>query len=54
MYLEDRRKKGFNVIQVMLIHSIDETNVFGQSALINKDISMPNIKENSNTSEGYW
>lgn len=53
-YLEDRRKKGFNVIQVMVIHSIDETNVFGQSALINKDISMPNISENSNTSEGYW
>lgn len=56
MYLEDRRKKGFNVVQVMLIHSIDEINVFGESALINNDISMPkeNHSNSSETGHGYW
>jgi hypothetical protein len=56
MYLEDRRQKGFNVVQVMVIHSIDEVNIYGESALINKDISLPNIKNDNSKSEyyGYW
>ena len=40
-YLNDRATKGFNVIQVMLLHSLDETNVYGDSALIKKDLSQP-------------
>lgn len=52
-YLVDRRQKGFNVVQVMVIHSIDEVNVYGESALINKDISLPKLKEINNESEGY-
>ncbi len=40
-YLEDRRKKGFNVIQVMVVHSPAEVNVYGDSALINKNVTTP-------------
>jgi hypothetical protein len=39
--LEDRRKKGFNVIQVMVVHSPAEVNVYGDSALINKNVATP-------------
>lgn len=56
IYLEDRRKKGFNVVQVMVIHEIDEVNIYGESALINRDISLPNIKVSKGKTEdqGYW
>jgi len=40
-YLEDRRKKGFNVIQVMVVHSVGEVNVYGDSALINGNVATP-------------
>lgn len=32
IYLEDRRKKGFNVIQIILLHELPEVNVYGKSA----------------------
>jgi hypothetical protein len=54
MYLEDRRKKGFNVVQVMVIHSIDEKNVYGKSALVNKDISLPHIEYSNSVAPDYW
>lgn len=40
-YLEDRKQKGFNVIQVMVLHSVAAINVYGDSALINKNVSKP-------------
>ncbi len=41
-YLDDRKQKGFNVIQAMLVHDIDlGVNVYGDSALHNKDLSAP-------------
>jgi len=41
-YFEDRRQKGFNVIQVMVIQNIKKAvNVYGDSALINQDIERP-------------
>ena len=41
-YLEDRKNKGFNVIQVMVLHDIDDAvNTYGDSAFIHKDISQP-------------
>jgi Protein of unknown function (DUF4038)/Putative collagen-binding domain of a collagenase len=42
-YLEDRKQKGFNVIQVMLVHDINlGVNAYGDSALHNKDVSKLN------------
>ncbi|HEU4553417.1 MAG TPA: DUF4038 domain-containing protein [Chitinophaga sp.] len=40
-YLENRRQKGFNVIQVMLVHSLGEVNAYGDSALVNKNVATP-------------
>ena len=40
-YLEDRRKKGFDVIQVMLVHGLNDVNVYGDSALTHGNISTP-------------
>ncbi|WP_211481754.1 glycoside hydrolase family 140 protein [Arachidicoccus rhizosphaerae] len=54
-YLEDRADKGFNVIQVMVIHDLAEENADGRTALINKDLSRPDTA----TAQGghilnYW
>lgn len=50
-YLEDRKKKGFNVIQVMVLHDVpNSVNVYGDSALVNLDVSKPDTtKGNSYT-----
>jgi hypothetical protein len=40
-YLEDRRRKGFNVIQVMVLHELPEVNVYGDTALVNNDPALP-------------
>jgi hypothetical protein len=40
-YLEDRRAKGFNVIQVMVVHSAGQKNAYGDRALVNKNIAQP-------------
>jgi hypothetical protein len=47
-YLTVRKKQGFNVIQVMLLHELTVTNTYGDSALINKNVSKPN------TTKTYW
>jgi hypothetical protein len=43
-YLEDRRQKGFNVIQIMVLHSLSAVTVDGDSALINKNLASPHVK----------
>jgi len=42
-YLENRAEKGFNVIQVMVLHELKVTNVYGDSALICQDVSQPAV-----------
>jgi hypothetical protein len=49
-YLDDRQQKGFNVIQVMLLHELNITDAYGDSALINKNIANPNLTGQYN----YW
>lgn len=44
-YLDDRRSKGFNVIQVMVLHSLDAVNVYGQPALENSNVATPKTTE---------
>src|SRR5512133_212979 len=57
-YLDDRKAKGFNVIQVMLLHSLSAVSVYGDSALINKNVATPNlpsVNAGANTQKvGYW
>jgi Protein of unknown function (DUF4038)/Putative collagen-binding domain of a collagenase len=43
-YLDDRKQKGFNVIQVMVVHDINlGTNAYGDLSIKNKDVSQPII-----------
>ncbi|WP_462251214.1 glycoside hydrolase family 140 protein [Ferruginibacter sp.] len=49
-YLDDRKQKGFNVIQVMLLHELDVTDAYDDSALINKNVATPNLSGKYN----YW
>ena len=57
-YLEDRRSKGFNVIQVMVLHSLDDVNAYGDSALVNHNVATPHTTEGNNISVAgqydYW
>jgi hypothetical protein len=57
-YLEDRRKKGFNVIQVMVLHGLGVVNAYGDSALINKNVATPKTTEGASPSDSlqydYW
>jgi len=57
-YLSNRVENGFNVIQVMVLHQLKLSNIYGDSALIQGDISLPKITEGNsfeNTNEyDYW
>ena len=48
-YLEDRRQKGFNVVQAVLLHGADELSRNGSPALIGGDPAKPDLQAN-----GYW
>lgn len=57
-YLETRREQGFNVIQVMVVHSTSEVNAYGDSALVNHNIAKPCVTVGSDVSDpkqyDYW
>lgn len=58
-YLDTRKQQGFNVVQVMVLHDMNNTkNVYGDYALIDEDVSRPNVTEGSNfadaTAYDYW
>lgn len=57
-YLEDRKQKGFNVVQAMVLHTIPSVNSYGDSSLINADLAQPLLTEGNhpeNESEyDYW
>src|SRR6476620_9173944 len=40
-YLEDRKQKGFNVIQAMVLHTVPSVNVYGDTSLVNANIAQP-------------
>ncbi len=44
-YLTDRANKGFNVIQVMVLHNVNTVNVYGDSALINGNVAHPLVTD---------
>ena len=57
-YLDNRAEKGFNVIQVMLVHDLKVKNIFGDSALVNLDVSQANVTPGSSFENAeeydYW
>lgn len=57
-YLEDRRKKGYNMIQVMVLHGLGVVNAYGDSALVNKNVATPMITAGASPANpsqyDYW
>src|SRR5690349_24166796 len=48
-YLEDRKSKGFNVVQVMGVHGSGDVDAYGDSALAGHDLATP-----KDVQGGYW
>ncbi len=57
-YLEDRKEKGYNVIQAMVLHSLDVENAYGDKALKEENVAQPVITEGSDFENeeayDYW
>lgn len=57
-YLEDRKEKGYNVIQVMTLHTLGAVNAYGDSALVNQNVATPKVTEGSDfadsTAYDFW
>ncbi len=57
-YLQKRKKQGFNVIQVMVLHSLSATDAYGDSALINENVAEPVVTKGNQFQKGnqydYW
>lgn len=52
-YLDDRQSKGFNVIQMSMLHGLNAVNAYNDSALINRDISKVKTAAASDHNN-YW
>lgn len=57
-YLEDRKQKGFNVIQVMLLHDVPSRNIYGDSSVVRANVAKPAITQGSDFKDSlqydYW
>ena len=57
-YLENRKQKGFNVVQAMVLHTVPSVNVYGDSSIVNQDISQPLVTKGNNPAVeeeyDYW
>lgn len=57
-YLTDRANKGYNVIQVMMLHGLGVKNAYGDSALIKQNVAHPVITEGNDfadtTQYDFW
>lgn len=54
VYLDDRREKGFNVIQMDVIHSVKSKNAYGRQPLIDEDFTKPDLAKGPNGEPSYW
>ncbi len=57
-YLEDRSKKGFNVVQAMVLHTVPSVNAYGDSSIVNSDVSRPLVTQGNDPENekeyDYW
>nr|WP_295923187.1 glycoside hydrolase family 140 protein [uncultured Dyadobacter sp.] len=57
-YLTDRQRKGFNVVQVMVVQSLRTVNAYGDSALAGRDLGAPRVTEGASFENpeayDYW
>jgi hypothetical protein len=59
VYFKNRQQKGFNVIQIMLLHNLNKAvNIYGDSALVNKNLASPKLTNGNSFSDStqydYW
>jgi hypothetical protein len=52
-YLRDRKNKGFNVIQMMLVHDLVTANAYGRLPFRELDLNQPDAKR-SDAYTSYW
>jgi len=57
-YLADRSAKGYNVIQIMMLHTLGAKNIYGDSALVKQNVAKPVVTEGStyadSTQYDFW
>lgn len=57
-YLQTRKEQGFNVVQVMVLHDVNNKNAYGDYALKNANAATPNTTPgddfNDSTAYDYW
>ena len=53
-YLDNRQRKGFNVIQVMVLQDISDKTAAGVAALVDGKPEKPNLAAAANASPNYW
>ncbi|WBL24662.1 glycoside hydrolase family 140 protein [Zunongwangia sp. HGR-M22] len=57
-YIEDRKEKKFNVIQAMVLHTLEAVNVYQDSALMNKNVAEPVLTDGAKASDSlqydFW
>lgn len=57
-YLEDRKEKGFNVIQVMVLHTLGAVNSYGDTALVDDNVARPLVTDGNSFDDpvqyDYW
>ncbi len=57
-FITNRRDKGYNVIQIMVLHGLPMVNTFGDSAFIDVDPSKPNVTPGDDPADpkayDYW
>ncbi|MDT0677569.1 glycoside hydrolase family 140 protein [Autumnicola musiva] len=57
-YIEDRKSKEFNVIQAMVLHSLDAVNVYKDTALVKQNVAEPVVTDGADASDSlqydFW
>jgi len=57
-YLDIRAKQGFNIIQIMVVHSGGDANMYNAAALLNKNLATPRVTPGNTFGKGdeydYW
>lgn len=51
MYFKNRKGKGFNVVQCIVLQNLNDINVYGDSSTINNDITRLNITPGSDPAD---
>ena len=58
IFMQNRQEKGFNVLQIMVLHTLNIRDPYGNRALIDRNVTQPAVKEGNDPSDpeqyDYW